>query len=555
MPLSLSNFEEYINDVILQRGYDYFKDGRVSWLEAAEHGIEARVEGSDDYIVSLSLDPSGHITYTHCNCPYDGGPFCKHQVAVFYALRELNGTGELKTEQEEPEELAESLSALLDRLNPDEMRDIILSIGKQHPEIAQALLAQYAAPGEEIAACRKLMQKYIRKAKRHGYIEWPHAADAVTGIVITLEKAEDRLDKDDYTTAIGLILAALPVAVDMLQYCDDSDGDVGQVIYDSLEILDHAVLLAAEHLGVAEQKSVMTSILKEALNKRYDNWEDWRYDLLNICVYFAAIPELRQELENVLMALQESLDEGEQYGQTRLKNIQLAIIESFDDAQRVEEFISANVSHSDFREKAIQIAMQKQDYDRVVQLALEGEQADSRYAGLVHKWRRYRYLAYEKLGDVDNQRQLALLLIYERDFEYFGKLKALYSSQEWPEVVEEILKEFEKTAYPPEIYVNILIEEKLFEQLLRYCQRYPDKIISLYSYLVEDYLDEVSFLFRKHIENEAQRANQRSKYRQVCSLIRDYREACGPDAAARIIAELKRTYARRPAFIEELGKL
>ena len=113
MPLSLSNFEEYINDVILQRGYDYFKDGRVSWLEAAEHGIEARVEGSDDYIVSLSLDPSGHITYTDCNCPYDGGPFCKHQVAVFYALRELNGTGELTTGQEEPEELPDSLSALL----------------------------------------------------------------------------------------------------------------------------------------------------------------------------------------------------------------------------------------------------------------------------------------------------------------------------------------------------------------------------------------------------------------------------------------------------------
>jgi len=35
---------------------------------------------------------------------------------------------------------------------------------------------------------------------------------------------------------------------------------------------------------------------------------------------------LRQEVENVLMTLQESLDKGEQYGQARLKNIQLAII-------------------------------------------------------------------------------------------------------------------------------------------------------------------------------------------------------------------------------------
>jgi hypothetical protein len=550
--LSLSDFEEYIDNVILKRGYDYFVDGRVSWLEATEHGIEAGVEGREDYTVSLTLDPGGHITYTYCSCPYDGGPFCKHKVAVFYALRKLNSTGELITEQEGPKNLQDRLSALLERLNPDEMRAIILNIGKQHPEIAKALLAQYAAPGEEITACQRLIQEYIRKAKRNDII---HTAYAVTGIVMTLEKAEDRLDEDDYTTAIGLILAALPQAVDMLNYCDDSDGDVSQVIYDSLEILEQAVVLVAKHPGVAEQKGIMASIIKEALDKRYDGWEDWRYDLLKVCVHFAAIPELRQELEKVLATLQEGLDERDRYGQTRLKNIQLDIIESFDDSQRVEEFIFTNVSNSEFRKKAIQIAVQKQDYHKVIQLALEGEQTDSAHAGLVHEWREYRYLAYEKLGDVDMQRQLAMHLIYERDFEYFGKLKALFPSRQWPGVVDEILKEFEKRNYLPEIYVNILIEEKLWERLLRYCQRYPFEFLKLYKYLLDDYPDEVSLLFREHIENQAQLADQRSKYQQICSLIREYRKACGTADADRIIAELKRTYARRPAFMDELGKL
>jgi len=332
IPLRLDNFEENIEPIILQRGYDYFIEGRVSRIEAHEHGIDAEVEGSDDYIVSLFLEPSGHITYTNCNCPYDWGPFCKHQVAVFYALRELNDRGELMKIQGKRKELQDSLSVLLDRLDLDEMRVIILNIGKQYPEIAKALLAQYAALGDEIAACKKLMDEYIRKAKRDGFIERRQTDYAVKGIVIALEKVEDMLDRDDYTSAIELVLTALPTAVDILGYCDDSDGNVGRVIEDSLDTLDQAVRLGTEYLEVSEQKRLMISIIKEATNKRYDGWDDWWYDLLNICVYFAAIPELRRELERQLIILEESQkDDGDWYGKTWINNIQFAIIKRFDD--------------------------------------------------------------------------------------------------------------------------------------------------------------------------------------------------------------------------------
>ncbi|WP_335384586.1 hypothetical protein [Neobacillus drentensis] len=40
----------------------------------------------------------------------------------------------------------------------------------------------------------------------------------------------------------------------------------------------------------------------------------------------------------------------------------------------------------------------------MIQLCVDGEQADTKYRGLVHQWREYRYQAYELLGDIEQQK-------------------------------------------------------------------------------------------------------------------------------------------------------
>ncbi|MFP5112432.1 hypothetical protein ACSU64_08615 [Bacillaceae bacterium C204] len=60
-------------------------------------------------------------------------------------------------------------------------------------------------------------------------------------------------------------------------------------------------------------------------------------------------------------------------------------------------------AEGEFRKKASN-ELSKGKYKKVIQLCLDGEQADTEYRGLVHKWREYRYQAYELLGDTEQQK-------------------------------------------------------------------------------------------------------------------------------------------------------
>jgi len=45
------------------------------------------VECTELYRVSVELEDQDDIIQAICDCPHDYGEFCKHQVAVFYTLR------------------------------------------------------------------------------------------------------------------------------------------------------------------------------------------------------------------------------------------------------------------------------------------------------------------------------------------------------------------------------------------------------------------------------------------------------------------------------------
>lgn len=186
---------------------------------------------------------------------------------------------------------------------------------------------------------------------------------------------------------------------------------------------------------------------------------------------------------------------------------------------------------------------------------MEGQLIDQEHSGLVTKWKQYQIEAYEGLGDMDKQRELALELMYGNDYEYFIKLKSMYEPDEWPLVREGIVTVFEKQTYPPSIYAKILIEEKLTEKLLAYCKRERYYIEQFYPYLKNEFPNEVDELYRQFIESEAVKASDRKKYRKVCKIIKTYNKVCGADRAKVLIEQLKQIHINRPAFIDELTKL
>jgi hypothetical protein len=71
-------------------------------------------------------------------------------------------------------------------------------------------------------------------------------------------------------TAVALCLAILSIVVDMLQYCDDSNGVVGDVINGSLGRIDEAVSVGRHKLSDCEQQNLFSVIMKESQYKRYN---------------------------------------------------------------------------------------------------------------------------------------------------------------------------------------------------------------------------------------------------------------------------------------------
>lgn len=134
--MRIDDFENEIDATILGRGQAYFEEGAVVELEQVRQGLyEATVAGSDDYIVEVEIR-NGEVKALECDCPYDYGPVCKHEVAVLYAIREIWEESEVgesgkipgirKKGKGKDEKSMSALTSLVNSLSLEELRSFLL---------------------------------------------------------------------------------------------------------------------------------------------------------------------------------------------------------------------------------------------------------------------------------------------------------------------------------------------------------------------------------------------------------------------------------------------
>ncbi len=113
-----------------ERGWGYYESGRVKKVVYRDGLLTASVSGSafDPYRVEILFGDEG-IRYASCTCPYDWGGDCKHIVAVL--LHALHHPDEI---EEKP-----SLTALLDGLNEEQLRQVLKQLVTAHPQLIDAL--------------------------------------------------------------------------------------------------------------------------------------------------------------------------------------------------------------------------------------------------------------------------------------------------------------------------------------------------------------------------------------------------------------------------------
>lgn len=148
--INLNNFEKFFDEAVLLRRKRYSTDGNIMSIEEEdENEFIAEVQGSEIYSVEVTLDTNNDILHTSCDCPYDMDTYCKHQAAVFYALRKLICADE-KSEVKNKKAEKNRLTDILVSRTKEELIEIILSLAEGNKSLSNRLVFEYGTEKNEI---------------------------------------------------------------------------------------------------------------------------------------------------------------------------------------------------------------------------------------------------------------------------------------------------------------------------------------------------------------------------------------------------------------------
>ncbi|MGL5416735.1 MAG: SWIM zinc finger family protein [Clostridium sp.] len=156
--MNLDNFEEYIDKKILERGHEYYVIGNIIDEEnIGNNRYLFEVEGNENnYDVAISLDSERNIITSECNCPYEFGDVCKHEVASFYYLRENRESIKEKNE--------DIFSKILKCLKKEELINIINDLVIDDKESIKRIILKYSKTKglkEYKDVVDRIMKKYV----------------------------------------------------------------------------------------------------------------------------------------------------------------------------------------------------------------------------------------------------------------------------------------------------------------------------------------------------------------------------------------------------------
>jgi len=400
--MNLKNFETHIESKILSRGRAYFEHGYISSLEYSDDEWVADVSGSDDYTVTVKLSNNGDVVETYCDCPYDLGAYCKHQVAVFFELRKNNAHSATETKARNTNDKkapkGESLEDILTKLDKKALISLIIQYSKEYKPIASEIKFRYSEKADKSSDARKLIRSTINAVSDRGFVEYRNVRHAISGANEVLSMIDDMQNSNEYISAVSLAIVVAEEMMDLMNNCDDSNGYVGGAIAEAIEKIQAVI----DDVPEEHSDKIFTTVVNHAFNKMYDGWTDWRTDLLSALVPLCGSKKNREQLESYLNDTDSSKSSkwSRDYDLRSMQLIQHDIITRFDGEAAAQDYVNQNLDSIDFRYMAIEHAIKNKQYDKAATLCIEGEKLNQSYPGIVSRLREILFGIHESTGNL-----------------------------------------------------------------------------------------------------------------------------------------------------------
>ncbi|NFO99087.1 hypothetical protein FDC62_13005 [Clostridium botulinum] len=421
MKMNINDFENYINSIILERGYNYYVCGNILDIhETKGNKYTIEVEGTENYEVLVELDKNGKIVYSTCNCPYDFSPICKHQVAAYYQIYDILNN----KHKDEKNVVKLNLKELLNKLSKEELINIILDLSKKDTALKDNIIFRYSDCNDikKIEKYELYLDTIIKRHKgREGFISYMQTYKFANDMREVLENIEQTYNSNkNILLFLNSIFILVEKSIKSFKYTDDSSGYISEIVSESIELIN-TTIHSSNNFDMSTRELILEKILEESNNKIFYDLEEYKIELLKMCLEFIDIEVFRNKIKKELRRLIElnKYDTFRGYYNEELNLILFEIISKYGTEEEIEKFIKKNISFTSFRKILINKLLEEKNYGRVIELALQGEKQDKNYRGLVIEWKEIRYIAYKESLLKDKQELLAKDLLLHGKFKYY----------------------------------------------------------------------------------------------------------------------------------------
>jgi len=555
MQIILAQFEQYIDETILRRGLQYFKNGHVHEPEEISPGkYEVIVEGTEDYTVQLTLK-KGIITEYVCDCPYDMGPVCKHVAAVIFYLQQ--DELELNKKTKRAKTVTQQIDELLEKATHEELKQFIcekVSANAAFRNLFLSSFTQYNSDESKELYVKQVKSILKTSSDRHGFIDWSasrHVGNAVDNL---LESAQKQINTRNYKSAVFICTAIMEQMTEALQYSDDSNGDIGGSVDAAYEML---YTIVQEQLPEEIRKLIIDYCFTSFDKQIYSGW-DWHIGVLRLA---ASLLKTEEETKRIFKQIDKAQES--KYEREEVQSIKYDVLLKTKGEIVAEKYLEQNITNSNLRRKAIQKALKKKHFEKAISLAKDGVNYDLKdRSGLAEEWYNWLLKIAQAQNDSEKIIEYAHLLLidnFSNEQDYYLILKQHVKPEKWNAFVESVIHEIttKKRWLDTGLIASILIKEEWWDRLLEIVKKTPDlNTIDYYEkYLSKNYSDEIVKLYANGITEYMKNSMGRDHYQNACRYIRKIIKLGARDKANEIISYLRAEYPKRTALMEELSRV
>jgi hypothetical protein len=560
MKISLTEFEQLIDEKILKRGLAYFKSSAITdFSEISTGEYEAIVSGTEEYTVQLEIS-NDTITEHNCDCPYDMGPICKHAVAVIFHLQqdelELNQPSISKPRKTKTKSVSQQVKELLKEIPHKELVDFVDKNSKKDKKFRNYFLASFGHLSQNQS--KEFYQKQIHSilqsaAGRDGWIGWSDMKYVVNTTEPFLENAKKYLANNSFENVFYISTALLEEITESFQYGDDSNGDLGYFIESAMELLSN---LTKEKIPSQLKQEIFEYCISSFKQKLFEGW-DWHLGMLHTA---CELIDKESDADIILDCL-DSVN-GD-YERERAQSFKLDVLRKFKNEKEVEKYINKHISNTSIRTKEIEKAFKNKDFKRVIQLSEDGIKCDKKdKPGLVKVWYNWLLKVAQFKNETSKTIEYSRFLFIDNfhpEQDYYQILKENVEGENWHPFLEKIIIEItpkSKWTYT-ELIRKIYIKEEWWDRLFIMLKQNlsMENIQQNEQYLSNDYSSELIELYSERITNYVEEYIGRNHYQTACRYLRRMKKLGGNEQVNELIELFRKQYSQRKALMDELTRV